>query len=506
MKKNFFSVRSLCLLVTAISLFSCRKDFPGIPLPPGQRPGIEFYALHTGNMLSMYKANNPSQSLRDLTVTGLGAGENLIGIDFRPNTMQLFAISDGSRLYTINLSTGAATAVGTSPFSPLLSGDIVGFDFNPTVDRIRVVTSEGQNLRLNPENGTVAFVDGSINGAPGASITGVAYTQNKAGATSTVLFDIDVTNDKLYKQNPPNDGTLMEVGNLGVNAESCAGFDINPDSTWALAALNVDDVNGLYTINLTTGRARLSGRFQSEVIGLAIPTGAVAYAMGAGNNLMILDPLSGSVSYTKAITSLQAAETIIGIDMRPATGQLFALANTGNLYTLNIGTGAATLISTGKLSVNLEGSSFGVDFNPTVDRIRVVSNTGQNLRLSPLDGSVASVDADINPADITVSAAAYTNNFAGATTTVLYDIDAMAGNLVKQDPPNDGVVSIIGPLGITVDEANGFDIGGASGMAYGIFTSGNKTNIYTVNLTTGKATKSAAFMEKVTGFTAGLGL
>jgi hypothetical protein len=37
-------------------------------------------------------------------------------------------------------------------------------DFNPTVDRIRLVTASGQNLRLHPELGTVVATDGSING------------------------------------------------------------------------------------------------------------------------------------------------------------------------------------------------------------------------------------------------------------------------------------------------------------------------------------------------------
>ena len=100
-----------------------------------------------------------------------------------------------------------------------------GFDFNPTVDRIRLVTNNDQNLRLNPETGMVAATDGTINPAV-ATITAVAYTNSFAGASTTTLYDIDVASDKLFIQNPPNNGTLTAVGSLGVQALGEAGFDI----------------------------------------------------------------------------------------------------------------------------------------------------------------------------------------------------------------------------------------------------------------------------------------
>ena len=88
-----------------------------------------------------------------------------------------------SRLYTLNTSSGAATAIGTAPFATLLVGTSFGFDFNPTVDRIRCIGNLGLNLRLHPETGVVAAVDGSLNpGMP--SITASAYTNNYAGATT----------------------------------------------------------------------------------------------------------------------------------------------------------------------------------------------------------------------------------------------------------------------------------------------------------------------------------
>lgn len=489
------------MLMTCMLVFSaCNKDDKD---PPVQGPNLDFYVLTNDNRLLFLNGQNTSVIQRTMSITGLQSGETILGMDFRPNTGQLFAVGSTSRLYILNPQTGAATAVGSGAFIPAISGTTLGFDFNPTVDRIRLVTSTGQNLRLNPETGAVAATDGSVSGA---AVTAVAYTQNRAGATATVLYDIDVTNNKLYKQDPPNNGTLVEVGNLNIDPDGAGGFDISSDSANALAVLNVSGKSSLYTINLSTGAATKAGDFNEQIIGLAIPPVAAAYAVSTTNSLLVVNPLSGDITFTKPITGLQSGENIVGIDMRPATGQLFALGSSSRLYTLNISSGAATQVGTGTLTTLLTGTDFGFDFNPTVDRIRVVSNTGQNLRLNPADGSVAAVDGAINPTTYAVSAAAYTNNFAGATATVLYDIDAQTDRLVKQDPPNNGTIVDVGALGINVEAANGFDIGGGSGTAYGIFTVAGASRFYTINLTTGAATAGTAFSQGVRGFTLGLGL
>jgi len=74
-----------------------------------------------------------------------------------------------------------------------------------------------------------------------------------------------------------------------------------------------------------------------------------------------------------------------------------------------------------------------------------------------------------------------------------------------QTPPNDGTLVEVGNLGVNVESANGFDIGSTSGIAYGIFTVGAENGLYTINLTTGAATKVMGFPYNVTGFTIGLG-
>lgn len=504
--KKLFSIPSMMMLMAFGSmtfLSSCDKEDDVMPEPPIVKPNLVVYGLTSANQVVTFNANASQTILSTLPVTGLQAAETLLGIDFRPATGQLYAVSSSSRLYAINTNTGVATALGAAAFTPAITGTAVGFDFNPTVDRIRLVTNTGQNLRLNPETGGVVAVDGSLNpGSP--NISGAAYTNSVSGASSTILFDIDLATQRLVKQDPPNNGGLVDVGSLGVTATGNTGFDISPDNSVALAVLTVAGNNGLYQIDITTGKATNLGNVPVNIIGLAIPTNPVAYATDANNNLLVFNPNTPGTPVSKPITGLVAGESILGIDMRPATGQLFALGSTSILYSINMSNGAAAAVGT-TFTTALSGTTFGFDFNPTVDRIRVVSNTGQNLRLNPIVGGIAAVDGNINPGTPMVSGSAYTNNFAGATTTTLFNIDVASDKLFTQVPPNDGTLAEVGALGINVEANNGFDIGGTSGRAYALLTVGSTTSIYTINLTTGAATALANFPTAARTFAVGLG-
>ncbi|MBL7747416.1 MAG: DUF4394 domain-containing protein, partial [Chitinophagaceae bacterium] len=422
MKINFSNGIAIVAVTMLTFLTSCDKDDDNNMETPVAKPDIIFYGLSNNNTLAKYNANASGSTIANPTISGLPAGEKIIAIDFRPATGQLYGLGSSSRLYIINHETGAATAVGSAPFTPAISGTLVGFDFNPTVDRIRLVTSAGQNLRLHPETGAVAATDMPLNpGSP--AVVAVAYTNSVAGASATTLFDIDINTGKLFKQDPPNNGALVEVGSLGVSSGNESGFDISPDNMVALASFNISGNSVLHQIDLNTGKATSLGNISIPLIGLAIPTNPVAYAVDNSNNLQIFNLTTPGTPVVKAMTGLQIGETIVGIDMRPATGQLIALGSTSRLYAINMASGAATAISLAPFTTLLSGTTFGFDFNPTVDRIRVVSNTGQNLRLNPITGDIAVVDMTLNGASTSITAAAYTNNFPGATTTVLFDID-----------------------------------------------------------------------------------
>lgn len=501
MRHQFYKLLLPCL-VASFLIIGCRKnDHPG---GPAKKVDLIFYGLTSSNELIKYNAKSPEQYLSKKSISGLESGEKILAIDFRPATGQLYAVADNSQLYTVNPETGLARRVGSAPFSPALSGSIAGFDFNPTVDRIRLVTNNGQNLRLNPETGGVVATDGVLN--PGTPhVNSVAYTNSFAGASVTSLFDIDLATQKLVKQSPPNNGTLVAIGSLGVNASGEGGFDISPDNKVALAALSVNSKNNLYLIDTLSGKAHKLGTFAHPVIGLAIPTNPVAYSVDNANNLLILKVNSNAAPIMKPISPLQAGETILGIDMRPATGQLYALGSTSRIYAINMSNGAATAIGAMPFTPVLNGSSFGFDFNPTVDRIRIVSNTGQNLRIHPETGATAAVDMPLNPGTPQISAVAYTNNFAGATATTLYDIDFFTDQLFTQVPPNDGKLVLVGSLNAAIEANNGFDIGGQSNRGYILTASGMNSKIYSVNLSTGKASAEGSFPGATKGLAIGLG-
>lgn len=243
---------------------------------PASAPAAErMYALGSGNSLLSFRSDDPGEA-RVRRITGLPSGEVLVGLDRRPASGQIYAQGIRNRTYILSPSTGRATAVGPGPFAPALSGTSFGFDFNPMVDRIRLVSNAEQNLRLNQLTGTVAAVDGNLAYAPGdlgaptnpasagtvPSVASSAYTNSRAGAIpSTQLFGIDSARDTLVLQNPPNDGVLRTVGSLGVNAVEPVSFDIAASGV-AYTAFRVSGQRGvqLYRISLGNGRVRRETR------------------------------------------------------------------------------------------------------------------------------------------------------------------------------------------------------------------------------------------------------
>ena len=222
-------------------------------------------------------------------ITGLVGGEIILGIDFRPATGELYALSSDSRIYTIDPATAIATQVG-SDGAFTLGGFEFGFDFNPVPDRLRVVSDVDENLRLNPIDGTLAATDGTLAYAAGdvndgadPNVVASAYTNSFASATSTTLYGIDSTLNTLVTQAPPNAGTLNTVGSLGIDVTDAGGFDIQASGNTAFAALSLDGlVSELYTIDLTTGAATLVGSIGAVptlVRGLTIvPAGTLQFS------------------------------------------------------------------------------------------------------------------------------------------------------------------------------------------------------------------------------------
>ena len=263
MKQLLFSLSLLALTLTA-----CKKDDTPEPEILTAGPDQIVFALSANNELIKLNAKTPGTNISKTAVTGIVSGEKLISIDFRPATGELYALSNASKLYIVNTTTTAARVVGSAAFAPAISGTIAAIDFNPTVDRVRLVTNSGQNLRLNPETGTVAATDANLNGPASPMVTAIAYTNSKAGAATTTLFNIDAVAGKLYKQEPPNNGTLVEIGSLGATSNTQAGFEIMANNT-ALATIG----NNFYSIDVATGKASKIGNTSETFIDIAIPAG-----------------------------------------------------------------------------------------------------------------------------------------------------------------------------------------------------------------------------------------
>jgi hypothetical protein len=232
-------------------------------------------------------------------------------------------------------------------------------------------------------------------------------------------------------------------------------------------------------------------------VALLLPTssrGEPVVALTSANRLLFFDSATPGTVTKLIVTNTVGNETLLGIDFRPLTGDLYGFAPSGRLYVLNLTSGAA-MIPAGTANA-LTGTRFGFDFNPTVDRIRVVTDTDQNVRLHPDTGVTSNTDnnlafaaTDINTgADPNVVGVAYTNNFSGAGATVLYDIDSNLNALLVQSNPNGGILNTVGPLGVDTTDNVGFDISAATGVAYASLTVGATTGLYTINLGSGAAT------------------
>ena len=287
---------------------------------PAYAHGAIAYALTDDNDLLEVNTAAPQNLLSAGAITGLG-GQDLIGIDIRPADGQLYGVGHLGGVFRINTTTRAATLVSTmaadvsdttSPFAGL-SGSRFGFDFNPVPGTLRIISDAEQNLRINVDTGAT-ITDGDLQygpGQPGAtgddpSIAAGAYTNSHLpsprSTPGTTLFVLETreNEDRLLIQNPPNNGTLVYVSMLGVDASTVNGFDILFDTSRPVGQENVgyavleDTVRGetrLYEIDLTIGLATnsatplgaIGGGEAIDGLAVAIPEPAAATLFGVAS-------------------------------------------------------------------------------------------------------------------------------------------------------------------------------------------------------------------------------
>lgn len=250
-------------------------------------------------------------------------------------------------------------------------------------------------------------------------------------------------------------------------------------------------------LTLKTSTAALA--LAAGLVGAAGAARAQSVAALVGDDtLVMVDAKALKAGPAMKVTGLGGA--LVGIDVRPADGMLYGLVADGTVVTIDKA-GKATVKS--KLETMLSpGTMATVDFNPVADRLRVIGTDGTNLRANVDDGKVTSdgklkfADADMHKGEVPkIVAGAYTNSMKGAKETALFDVDATIGALIKQAPPNDGVLNAVGKFGVTA-ATYAFDIAtSAEGTNTGYLMAGD--GLHTVDLATGKAT----MVGKITGLT-----
>lgn len=258
------SLRRLALVTIAFCAASVPSTSPAIPIV-----GL----TETGRLLAFDSATPGTVILGPTPITGLAAGYLVRGIDFRPATGQLYGLAQSGTLFqlcVLNPATAVATPIGTPiDLGLTANSDDLGFDFNPVVDRVRVVSRDDGNFRLTPDTGAltgndtaVFFAVGDPNAASNPNVEGLAYTNNVAGAATTTLFAYDYTRDVLARMGgangtpSPNTGELATIGLSGFSASGTVGFDIAPNGEAFL-----QDVTRFLTVNLATGAATFVGGF-----------------------------------------------------------------------------------------------------------------------------------------------------------------------------------------------------------------------------------------------------
>ena len=245
-----------------------------------------------GQGLVTVNTSAPNMPISALSfLSGLGSNERLVGIDYRPLTGQLYGLSDRDAIYTLDASTGSAMKVGGG-FTDNLNGGAFGFDFNPVIDKIRIVSDANQNIVAHPDTGEANiattldtfYKPGDVNAGMDPHVVHHAYDGNIANSPATQLRAIDTWLDVLVTQ-ANNAGELQTVGSLGIDASDVGGFDVASSGTgYAVFADIAKGTSEMYMIDLFTGSATSIGSIGEIVSGMAVkpvPLPAAAWLFGS---------------------------------------------------------------------------------------------------------------------------------------------------------------------------------------------------------------------------------
>lgn len=534
-------------------------------------PAPDAHLLLANNQLVALAVDYPSVVTSPVTVGGVAAGETLVAIARRPQTGMLHALGvDGTAntlsLYAIATATGFATRVGDGGHAlggVNLPSSGYTMDVNPQVDRIRVVTTSGLNFRLTPSTGAPVDGDGNDNngitpdGAIGGAVSvlsGVAFTNNVVNTAITTAYGIDATTSKLVILSAANAGTTSNAVPLSSMVTAVRGFDIpaganapasnepaNGDG-YAIVLVGGQAADALVRVNLATGQ--LSAPIPvpaSGIRSLAIqrqPAVPIVALQAGGGSLLRFYGNATATATNVPLSGVAGGEKLVGIDFRPSTGQLYGLGvnaggNTATLYLVDPQSGNVTPAGATSAIAFVDGAgnavdfpdpdttAYAVDFNPSVDRLRVVTASGLNFRVNPnngaaLDGNLGGAsavngtnpDGALNGGATGLAGLAHTNDPGPLTTTpttptTLFGLDPQTDALLRFATPNSGTLTnalVVKAGGVQLDfTAAAFDIptlvrvpgenaAPTAGIGYAALAVGGVTHLYVIDLVTAAAT------------------
>ena len=278
----------------------------------------------------------------------------------------------------------------------------------------------------------------------------------------------------------------------------------------ALAAFAAAAVLPAGSTDAATARAGERSAKPFLVVGLTQNQGLVAFRSDKPAHVRTLGRVRG----------LESDSRLVGLDRRVQDGKLYGVGDQGGVYRIRPTDARATKVS--QLTAPLQGTSFGVDWNPAANLLRIVSDAGQNLRhnldnaAAPIPVGQTAADASLSippaaPPATGVTGAAYTNNDNDPdTATTLFVLDTSRDQVAIQSPANAGLLAPTGLLGVNPEGDAGFDIystrgNGVDAVGLATLEVNGARKLYRVDLFTGKARRIGAFpgSRQVTDLTAG---
>ena len=463
---------------------------------------INAWLLTTTGELVAVDLADPSRNITFSRPSGLVAAsgstpaEQLIDIDYRNADGALYGLTDQSRLYLLNPTSGATTLIShlrtadDSADYNLDSNASYSMDFDPASDRLRLIGSNGDNLSVEVASGRVT-VGTAVNGS-GALISGVAFSDSfDSSGRKSQLYGIDADQDMVFQQDT---GTGAQSGgvSLGVDASTVRGYDIDPATGAGYAILTVANKTRVYSIDPGAAGAVATpvgprDTLPGDVVyrGMTVVTTAnpTVLGLGADNTLYQFTAQQPGLISNPVSISLPGSETLLGMDLRPSDGLLYGLGSGGHIYRISLDSttlGTATLVSTlaadssdssSPFSGLSSGVSYCADFDPVApggtvsfpdqNRLRLLGSDLSNAVIIADDGSVTT-GTSLTPSTTTLAASAYSNNYRNSVLSSLFVIHDDKLSVVSQQSSTEGALTTVGSLGFTVSGSAGFDIAGYS--------------------------------------------